>query len=753
LGEFEVLYMPKILFAYIISVFVALNVVCQTTGNVKSDVVLKYKKSADRHYEKGDYSIAMKEYATVVQYYMNDPVYNFRYGVCILEASYHKESAIPFFQTAINWGNIEAVKMMGLTHHDLYKFEEALKYYQEYISLSDTDSRKYKNSNIKRLISNTSTAKELVETPVNVQITNLGSKINSEYADYVPIVTADDEEIFYTSKRPSSTGGNLDENAEFYEDIFYSGKDSLKNWQHSRHILGNLNSHHHDAVAGLSADGQTLIIYQNDLYGHGGDLLISYLRDTIWSNPKLLSEEISRKDSWEPSASLTANEDALYFSSDRPGGFGGLDLYISKRLPNGNYGEPKNLGSTINSTDNEDAPFISADGKVLYFSSKGHKNMGGYDVFKSEKQINGYWGSPENMGYPINTTDDDVFFTINAEGTHGYYASLAADSYGEKDIYMIKFSPKPKTLAVLKGKVSDLQNKPVASQIFINKTNNNKLNGLYNSNASTGKYLIVLQPGFSYEAVFKAEGYFDDSLFINAEEFEGFSEVIKNIKLRKLRDKLLDSVKSVPKEMLIIGKKEVLKKAIKLDTMASNSPKMMLVDTNGNQKQMNREKIEQDSIIDKSKYAKVVSIDLSDTNKAKPHQPKPNFTKDCQIDFTDSVHVLSFNFGYKKSDLSNEQYQVLDSIITPLKNKIKGIKINTHTDNVGSVRYNLILSQLRSIAIVSHLKAKGIKTARIAACFYGESRPIFPNANADGSDNTENRYKNRRVEIGFFVKE
>jgi len=741
--------MPKTWLYLFFSLCIPFNAICQTITSQKSDVVLKYKKSADKHFEKDEFNIAMKQYATVVQFYINDPEFNFRYGVCILEANYHKESAVPFFQTAINAGNMEAVKMMGITYHQGYKFDEAIHYYRQFISLSDTTTRKFKNSNIKRLIANSNTAKELVEKPVNVTIENLGIKINSEYADYVPIVTADDQEIFYTSKRPSSTGGNLDENAEFYEDIFYAERDSLKNWQHARHISGALNSHHHDAVAGLSADGQTLLIYQNDLYGQGGDLFISYLKDTIWTDPKKLNDEISKKDTWEPSASLTANEDALYFSSDRPGGFGGLDLYISKRMPNGSYGEPKNLGAAINTSYHEDAPFVSADGKTLYFSSKGHKNMGGYDVFKSEILSSGIIGQPQNMGYPINTTDDDIFFTINAEGTHGYYASLGADSHGEKDIYIIKFSPTPNTLAIFKGKVTDWTNKPIGAQIFVKKTSSNKLNGLYNSNVGTGKYLFVLQPGFSYQVVYKADGYLSDTLVVNAQEFEGFNEIIKNIKLRKLQEKLPDSIKSVPKEVLVIGKRQALPDPIKPDTLASTAPKMMLIDTNGNQQEVARKP----TIESKTKPMSVQALNLTEHDKHIPHKPKPNFIKDCNIDFSDSVHVLSFNFGYKKTDLSDSQYHLLDSIIMPLKSKIIGIKINAHSDNIGSVRYNLTLSEQRSKVIYKHLRAKGFKISKIVACFYGESRPIFPNANPDGSDNQANRYKNRRAEIEFFLKE
>lgn len=740
--------MPKYFYCIILFLTVCFSAYNQIESNQLSDVVLKYKKSADKHFNRKDYVVAMKEYATIIQYYINDPEVNYKYGVCILYANYHKEMAIPFFETAIKAGNVEAIKMLGLTYHEMYKFEEALKYYHVYTLKSDTNSNKYKKSNIKKLISNVLTAIDMVDNPVDVTIENVGHNINSEFADYVPIVTADDQEIFFTSRRPSSTGGDIDHDSEYFEDIFYSDKDSLGRWMPSRHISGDLNSHHHDAVAGLSADGQTLIIYQNDLYGHGGDLLVSYLRDTVWTKPKMLSEQISLKDSWEPSASLTANEDAIYFSSDRPGGYGGLDLYVSKRLPSGQYGDPVNLGAEINTEEDEDSPFISADSKTLYFSSKGHRNMGGYDVFKSEKDVSGKWSKPENMGYPINTTDDDIFFTINAEGTHGYYTSLGADSYGEKDIYMIKFKPKPKTLAVLKGKVTDTKNKPIASQIFVSKVASGKLNGLYNSNASSGKYLIVLQPGNSYRAIFKAEGYVSDTLIVNAQEFQGFNEVIKNIILKKTGEKLPDTLKITSKENIVIGKKDTVATNKEIDT--KNTSLVTLVDTNGKQKEVRVQKTQNDTL---KSALKAVAIDLSDSAKQVSHSAKHHFTKDCEIDFTDSVHILNFNFGYKKIDLTSRQYFALDSILKPVKKKIVGIKINTHTDNVGSVRYNMVLSQKRAQSIARHLQKTGFSKAKIVACFYGESKPLFENSFPDGTDNPDGRYRNRRAEIEFFLAE
>lgn len=729
--------------------FLLVGLACLTASNlaaqtstISKEEITKLRKQADKHYQNQDFNAALKKYYLLENAMPPDAEILYRIGRCILLTNYQKEKALPYFEQAYSAGKKEALFMLGVAHHELYEFDKALEYFEKFKKTTDTAKTAYKALNVNRHIQYVKSAKTLVNSPVNVTIENMGTAINSPYADYAPIVTADDQEIFFTSRRPESLGRTKDENEEFFEDILYSERDSTGLWQPARHIATSLNTHGHDAVAGLSADGQTLLMYRNDPEGRGGDLYISYLRDTVWTIPKKLPNDISMPGTWEPSACFTANEDALYFSSNRPGGYGGLDIYVAKRLPNGSYGNAQNLGPAINTAWDEDAPFISADGKSLYFSSKGYEqNMGGYDIFVSEKSINGEWDAPRNMGYPINTPDDDVFFAINAEGTHGYYASIGSDTYGEKDIYMIKFTPKPKTLAILKGEVRNTNGKPVAAQILVNKKNNPKLNGLYNANANTAKYMMVLPPGFDYRIIFKAEGYLSDTLWVNAKEFEGFNEVVKNITLysEKAKD-TLQAVRITTTQQVIIGEKNIKTIPGTADAMLSTNKNQTLVDTNGKVTHLS------------------AAINKKDSSDATAQKVTPsvatvrNFTNDCQIDFSDSTHVFTFHFGYKMMQLSTEQYKVLDSVLAVYRKKIIGIKLNAHTDNIGSEKYNMLLSQQRSQAVAAHIKQLGFTKIPIKPCYFGKQKPIAPNALPDGSDYPEGRYKNRRIEVEFFVK-
>ncbi|MDX2195184.1 MAG: OmpA family protein [Cytophagales bacterium] len=710
--------------------------------------IKKILKLADNYFDNGDYNAALDEYEFLVSKFPDDPTIAYRLGTCIIHEKYDKSEALPYFRYASQKGNIEAVKMMAITYHELYRFDEAMDKYNEYISKSDTTSKQYKNSNIKKLIENTETAMNYIKNPVKgVVVENLGSNINSPYPDYVPVVNADDQEIFFTSRRPTSTGGRLDHNKEFFEDIFHAERDSTGKWKAAKHLSDNLNSHHHDAVAGLSADAHTLIMYKNDLQHGAGDLYVSYLRGNDWSEPVMIDGEVNLPESWEPSASLTANEDGLYFSSNRRGGYGGSDIYFAKRMYNGKWGKPENIGNSVNSEYDEDAPFIHPDGNTLYFSSNGHENMGGYDIFKSTKLPNGQWSAPQNMGYPINSADDDVFFVLSANNKHGYLSSIRQDSYGEKDIYQVTFPDEDRALAVVKGRVSDTKDNNVGAQIYLSKNGAQKLSGLFNSNISTGKYLFVLQPGNSYRVVFAATGYHNDTIYIDTKDIDSYNHLIKNIVLKPIinkentiNEKIVNNIDkpAYEKELIVLHKKGWVAPTPKLEVVVDTAGKIKYVENTTSAKALQK-----DTATMTTHKNVTNNVSLNDKNV---------FTKDCVINSGDSTHIYNFNFGYKMETLNAAQIATLNTIFDKYKKIILFIKINTHTDNKGSEKYNMMLSQKRGNYIVKYVLNKGIHRNKIYDCYFGKSRPIAPNEWPDGTDNPEGRHLNRRAEIQIILK-
>jgi len=224
-------------------------------------------------------------------------------------------------------------------------------------------------------------------------------------------------------------------------------------WSEPESIGNNINSEGHDAAIALSVDGQTLFIYKSE-NNNNGDIYVSKLKGKDWSKPEPLKGDVNKKDSWEGSVSLSANGKVLYFASDRTGGLGGRDLYKAELQKDDTWGNVQNLGAKINTNFNDDAPFIHPDNKTFYYSSEGHTSIGGYDIFYSKFDEYGSFESPINMGYPINTINDDRYFVLAADGKTGYYSGGGEKSIGEQDIFRILTGKVEKpVLALLLGKV------------------------------------------------------------------------------------------------------------------------------------------------------------------------------------------------------------------------------------------------------------------------------------------------------------
>ncbi|HLU85295.1 MAG TPA: OmpA family protein, partial [Vicingaceae bacterium] len=324
---------------------------------------------------------------------------------------------------------------------------------------------------------------------------------------------------------------------DFYEDIYYSSKDEKGEWQKAVNIGKPINSPFHDATVGLSIDGQKLFIYRDNSKGIG-NIYVTEKKGNDWTEPTELPKPITSKYQ-ETSASYDYTGKTIYFVSARPGGKGGKDIYKSTQDKEGNWGEAENLGTPINTEFDEDAVFLHPDGKTLYFSSNGNNSMGGYDIFKSSLD-KGKWSRPVNLGYPINSADDDVAFVLTANGEHGYYTSEKAGGEGKKDIYKIVFldeiknNSRPK-LTLLKGVVFDNKTKaPLSALIEIFDNEKNELVSSYESNSATGKYMVSLPAGHDYGISVKKEGYLFYSENINIPDTAAFQEIEKNIGLDKI---------------------------------------------------------------------------------------------------------------------------------------------------------------------------------------------------------------------------
>ncbi|HSZ72880.1 MAG TPA: OmpA family protein, partial [Cytophagaceae bacterium] len=395
-------------------------------------------------------------------------------------------------------------------------------------------------SNIDRYIAMCETGKQLVKDSLSLIIENMGPVVNSKYPDYVPVVSADETELIFTSRRPTTTGGKKDpQDNQYFEDVYISTKDSATGqWTSPRDLGPQVNSAEHDASVGLSPDGHKLFIYRAEFSRkQSGDIYLSTLGANGWSKPKRMESPINTE-YWEPSASLTNDEKTIFVSSNRPGGYGGTDIYIIKRKDDSTWGEAVNLGPKVNTAFDEDAPYIHPDKKTLFFSSRGHNTMGGFDIFTTTltplTDSTEEWASPVNAGYPINTSDDDIYFVWSADGTKGYFSSWRDDSYGEKDLYVIH----QPNATVLKGNIYDEETRlPLKANVTVKNMDNNEMIGVFTTDSS-GYYELKLPHGTNYSITAEAESHLFQSTSVQIDPKLASQEIKKDIYLQPVKEGL-----------------------------------------------------------------------------------------------------------------------------------------------------------------------------------------------------------------------
>ena len=396
----------------------------------------KILKEADAHFKYKDYHNAVPLYQEVLRLRPDHPKrlqLLYRLGYSHLYAAHKNEALAPLLEvyTTAPAFSKDLLYLLAQAYHYDNQFDSALVFYQKALATLPKQSKQ-----IQKKMQECQFGKDYLAKPVPARIQNMGSVINSPFPDYVPLISADESVLIFTSRRKGTNGGQKDpQDGLFFEDIYMSLREEGV-WTAPSPLPKPINSPSHDACIALSPDGQQLFVYKPGKAGMG-DIYVSQRKENnTWTEPLSLGDRINTKHR-EPSASISADGQTLYFSSDRPGGLGGLDIYKSQRLADGTWGAPENLGPSINTEYDEDSPFVQGMQR-LYFSSQGHSSMGGFDIFVSEADAQGQWTAPRNLGYPINTTDDDIYWVVSADGRRGYYASSKKGGFGEKDIYVIQ---------------------------------------------------------------------------------------------------------------------------------------------------------------------------------------------------------------------------------------------------------------------------------------------------------------------------
>ncbi len=397
-------------------------------------------KTANKFFEQENYRASLPYYEKVLAKDPNNAKALFNAGISYMTFDKEKASDYIYKSQRLKPKVSKDVEYwLGRIDHLNYNFDEAIAHYQSYnAALKKNDGRK---EEVAQLIQHSKNAKIQFNSPKDIFVKNLGPTINTQYAEHSPVISQDDKVLLFTSRGADVTGADskkkgLAADGEYFEDIFESRRIDDENWEKPRSLSGVLNGKGHDASIQVFDNDSKMLIYRND---EDGDFFTTDKSGGDWTAPTKLNSNINSK-YFESDAFITPDGKTLYFSTGKYSEDGTLDLYYSTRPAGGDWGPAKSLGGAINTKYDDDSPFISKDGKALYFSSRGHNTMGGYDIFKSNwDSVGRKWGRPENMGSPINTPDDDTYYRLSPDGSYAYLSSYRIGGFGEKDIYTINY--------------------------------------------------------------------------------------------------------------------------------------------------------------------------------------------------------------------------------------------------------------------------------------------------------------------------
>lgn len=509
----------------------------------------KALRNAERHLGFDEYSQAIPYLEEAKGYNPENALTVYLLGKCYFIA-YKKSKALENFQKAmeLNAGiHPDLPLYYARSLHYFLKFDKAITAYKQ--ARANYPGSSPRLTSIDRAIQHCEYGKGAVKLDNGAKIVNVGAPINTQWGEHSPVISADEGVLIYTTVRPDNEGCSGDPMCP-YEDIYITERLEDGSWSTPKPISKRINSKDYDASIALSPDGQELFIYKNP--PGNGDIFKCVLKGDEWSAPKSMGWPVNSK-YYETTVSVSPDGNRLYFTSDREGGLGDTDIYYSDLGEDGDWSDPVNIGDKINTAGADDSPFIHPDGKTLYFSSKGRKEcLGGFDIYKTVMQSDGSWSDPVNIGYPINTPDDDIYFVLSASGKHGYYASAKEGGIGEKDIYKI-IMPEPKKvvvkadtevvapvivevqLTILKGKVTDKETgEPLEASIRVLDNEKGKVISTFTSNSKTGKYLVSLPSGKNYGIEVENKKYLFHSENVNLPDTSGYHEIEKNIALERV---------------------------------------------------------------------------------------------------------------------------------------------------------------------------------------------------------------------------
>jgi WD40 repeat protein/outer membrane protein OmpA-like peptidoglycan-associated protein len=496
-------------------------------------------KGAMDFYWNGNFKAALEDFLVLLAKEPENVDINFYIGACYLETNIDKLQAIQYLEYVVQQPKFpqEAIYQLARAYMFALRFDEAIITFNKY-----KDIQRGKDDNIvsgSRMIEKCFNGKQLVKYPRNVKFENLGSLVNSPYPDYNPFIPEDESFIVFSTKRPDCLGLQLDYDGFKTPDIFLS-RASKGQYREARNIGSSVNTEWFEEVVGVSAEGNELLVYIDNYDGYD-DIFVSPRKGRFFDEYLDIGRNVNT-DQIETTASMSADGTILFFSRELDDMKNGTDLYMSRKLPNGTWGVPVKLPEVINTKYNESFPHLSYDGKTFYFSSEGHSSMGGFDIFVSEyDDLTGLFSVPKNLGYPINTVDDDFNISMSATGRYGYTSQFRqGEGFGERDIYRVTFFDVDPVYTIIRGSVTNIKDslevnpsyKVGKFEMTVTDMNTDQFIGVYKPNVRNSNYAQVLEPG-EYCVYVQGELFFDTSAVIEVLGKDAqVSELIKDYTLR-----------------------------------------------------------------------------------------------------------------------------------------------------------------------------------------------------------------------------
>lgn len=732
---------------------------------------------AERLFGVKSYESALIKYQEAIQAGEKDPMVHYRTGVCYQKSPELGEQikAIPYFEYAL----AQAKGLPSLIMYDLgwlylkdENISKALENFNKYREVTNK-ADKAAIAQADAALQTCYNAQALMSVPRDFKVNYFNTMVNTKYTEYNPVVSADGSVMAYTALRPNT--GKTRTSDKFIEEIFISYNDN-GTWTEPQSVT--IAHDYNVGTAGISPDGQKMIIFMGGATDPGGLYQITKSEDS-WSKPSLLTPTINTPKYLESTASITPDGKTIYFASDRLGGQGGLDIYKTTLQANGSWSNPVNVGAPVNTKADEDAPFIHPDQKTLFFTSNGHNSMGGRDIFVS-KLVHDKWSSPENMGYPVNTTANDNYFTLMADGKRAYFSSDRKGGQGGQDIYYMDLPADASSipLTMIKGKIINAETgKPMPTRIYVVDNNTNKkLDFVYDPDPKTGNYLIILPPAKDYDIIIESEGFLPYTLNVNIPNQSYFYELYQMINLKtikqfdvvvgqevQVKNAFYDTDEDVKANLRKTHDAQLVKGGdvdvydMMLDLMAAGDQagidylvsliqmKDPIEDINFNEKENSKlEVATRTYYYDESDESKFEKKDLEGktiyslpTFAVTEEAMKQKEIKKSNYDKAALAKVVKIYFDAGKSDLKAQYFVQLDGLMAELnKYPDLGIEISGFASAEGSEELNRELSNKRAIAVLEHFNHKGVVRRRIVAKGYGAT-----------TDQAAAKEEGRRVEV------